>query len=99
MAAAGEVGDVAEGEVVDLGASGHGEEGDDVGAGCGVRGGEGEVSADDGDEGGEGDEGVEVPVRGAAVGGLGFALPVEVHSARASRPPTIRARAGSAGRL
>ena len=66
---AGEVGDVAEGEVVDLGASGDGEEGDDVGAGCGVGGGEGEVSADDGDESGEGDECVEMPVEGAAVGG------------------------------
>ena len=32
---AGEVGDVAEGEVVGFGASGHGEEGDDVGAWCG----------------------------------------------------------------
>ena len=58
---------MAEGEVVELGVVG--EEGGDVwepGAGNWVRGGEGEVSADDGDERGEGDEEVEVPVEGAA---------------------------------
>ena len=53
---AGEVGEVAEGEVVGLGAAGDGEEWtmSVPGAGCGR--GDGEVSADDGDEGGEGDE-------------------------------------------
>ena len=60
---------MAEGEIVGLGASGHGEERDDVGAGGGCGGGDGEVSADDGDEGGEGDEGVEVPGEDAAVCG------------------------------
>ena len=64
--ARGEIGDVAEGEIVGLGASGHGEERDDVGAWGGVRGGEGEVAADEGDERGEGDEGVEVPAEDAA---------------------------------
>ncbi len=65
--AGGEIGDVAEGEVVGFGASGHGEEGDDVGAWGWVGGGEGEVAADDGDKRGEGDEGVEVPGEDAAV--------------------------------
>ncbi len=60
---------MAEGEIVGFGAAGHGEERDDVGAGCGRGRGDGEVCADDGDECGEGDEGVEVPVEGAAVGG------------------------------
>ena len=67
----GEVEDVAEGEVVDLGTASDGEEGDDVGAGCGMGGGEGEVSADDGDDCGEGDEEVEMPGEGAAADVVG----------------------------
>ena len=54
--ARGEIGDVAEGEIVGLGAAGHGEERDDVGAWGRVWGGEGEVAADESDDGGDGDE-------------------------------------------
>ena len=55
----GEVEEVAEGEVVELGVGG--DKGSYVGAGGGMGGRDGEVSADDGDEGGQGDEEVEGP--------------------------------------
>ena len=66
----GEVEEVSEGEVVELGILG--EEGGDVwrsvGAGDGLGGGDGEVSADCGDYGGEGDEDDGGPAEGAASG-------------------------------
>ena len=65
----GKVGDVAEGEVVDLGTACDGKERDDIGAGSWAGSGDCEVSADGCDRGGERDEYVEVPVEGATVGG------------------------------
>ena len=63
----GEVEEMAEGEVVELGIGG--DEGSYVGAGGRVGGGDGEVSADEGNEGGEGDQEVEGPLEGAGAGG------------------------------
>ena len=62
----GEVEEVAEGDVIEVGVLG--EQAGEVGAGCGVGGGEGEVSADDGDGGGDGYEEDGGPAEDAAAG-------------------------------